>query len=180
MIGRCYNPDNASYPNYGACGVTVCTRWREAFDNFLADVGPRPAGTSLDRFPDRDGNYEPGNVRWATRLDQARNRDDVKLTYDKVNEVLGRLEHGESIESVAARLGVTRGLVSQITAGSIWSELPPYQGKRRRSRPDILTESQITEVLSRIDRGESRASVANIFGVSKSMIGSMYRRMKRQ
>lgn len=180
MITRCYNPDNASYPTYGAVGITVCMRWREAFENFLFDMGPRPPGRTLDRFPNRDGNYEPGNVRWATSLDQARNRDDVKLTADTANEILGRLEHGERAKSVAARLGVSLALVSLIKTGRVWSELPPFQGKFRRLRPAMLTGAQIKEIIKCVENGESRASIASRFGVSKSMIGSTYRKVSRK
>lgn len=64
---------------YGGAGVRVCERWRE-FNNFLADMGPRPsAAHSLDRYPDGRGNYEPGNVRWATSKEQNRNRRDNRL-----------------------------------------------------------------------------------------------------
>jgi hypothetical protein len=61
--------------NYGDRNITVCQRWRDSFENFFADVGPRPSPDhSIDRFPNNDGNYEPGNVRWATWAEQIRNR----------------------------------------------------------------------------------------------------------
>jgi hypothetical protein len=73
MIARCTNPKNKSYRHYGARGITACDRWRNSFGAFLADMGPRPAGTSLDRI-NNDGNYEPGNCRWATASAQNANR----------------------------------------------------------------------------------------------------------
>lgn len=75
MRRRCTNINQADFARYGAIGVTVCARWVESFDAFLADVGPRPSSIhSLDRFPNASGNYEPGNVRWATPREQALNR----------------------------------------------------------------------------------------------------------
>ena len=72
---RCHNPKSPSYFKYGARGIQVCEKWRASFETFFGDVGPRPSlDHSLDRFPDNDGNYEPGNVRWATRAQQARNQ----------------------------------------------------------------------------------------------------------
>jgi hypothetical protein len=73
MLSRCTNPNATAFPRYGGRGVAVCARW-EVFENFLADMGERPAGTTLDRFPNRAGNYEPDNCRWATPTEQARNR----------------------------------------------------------------------------------------------------------
>jgi hypothetical protein len=73
MIDRCHNPDAHNFRWYGATGVSVCERWRASFDDFVADVGERPKGMSLDRFPNKAGNYEPGNVRWATRVEQGNN-----------------------------------------------------------------------------------------------------------
>lgn len=73
MLTRCYNSNTKQYHWYGARGIAVCARWR-AFANFLSDMGERPAGKTLDRFPNNDGNYEPGNCRWATPKQQAANR----------------------------------------------------------------------------------------------------------
>jgi hypothetical protein len=72
MLGRCFSPSAGNYQYYGGRGITVCERWRD-FRNFLADMGPRPDGMSIDRV-DVNGNYEPGNCRWATAKDQHRNR----------------------------------------------------------------------------------------------------------
>ena len=73
MKGRCENPNDPSFFRYGACGIKVCARWRK-FENFYADMGPRPKGSTLDRYPDNDGDYKKTNCRWATPKQQATNR----------------------------------------------------------------------------------------------------------
>src|SRR3990167_2507751 len=75
MLQRCTNPKNAGYKYWGGRGIDVCVRWRgvDGFDAFLADMGERPDGLSIDRI-DNDGNYEPANCRWATPQEQRLNQ----------------------------------------------------------------------------------------------------------
>lgn len=77
MKDRCLNKKHEHYIDYGARGIRVCERWNK-FANFLADMGERPEGKSLDRI-NNDGNYEPGNCRWATLTEQAWNTRQTKL-----------------------------------------------------------------------------------------------------
>ena len=72
MRDRCCSPMHKAYPLYGGRGISVCARWME-YSNFLADMGPRPVGTSLDRI-DNDKGYEPSNCRWATVSEQQKNK----------------------------------------------------------------------------------------------------------
>lgn len=83
MNHRCCNQNDIAYRLYGGRGVSVCEQWRGpgGFERFIEHIGPRPSVEhSIDRFPNCNGNYEPGNVRWATQLQQSRNR--------RVNRVL--------------------------------------------------------------------------------------------
>lgn len=73
MRRRCYEPTFRNYKYWGGRGIKVCDRWK-LFENFLADMGERPEGHTLDRWPDKDGDYTPTNCRWATPAEQATNR----------------------------------------------------------------------------------------------------------
>jgi hypothetical protein len=73
MIKRCTNPNTWSWKHYGGRGITVCDRWRYSFENFLADMGEKPEGLTLDRINNELG-YSPENCRWATPAEQFRNR----------------------------------------------------------------------------------------------------------
>jgi hypothetical protein len=105
MKRRCQNPNEKFYPKYGGVGIKVCDRW-QSFENFFADMGAAPTDKhELDRYPDRSGNYEPGNVRWATRTENNRNRcSSVLLTFR------GRTQH---LVDWAKELGVHHQKISK-------------------------------------------------------------------
>jgi len=77
MIGRCYNPNDTSYPKYGGAGIIVCERWLK-FENFFADMGYRPDGMTLGRI-ENSKNYYPDNCRWETPTQQTRNRSNARV-----------------------------------------------------------------------------------------------------
>jgi hypothetical protein len=109
MRARCTDPKNQQFPNYGARGIKVCERWANSFENFLADMGERPSPKhSLDRFPNNDGDYEPGNCRWATQTEQIRNRrNTLHVTIGGITRTTG--EWAE-IAGISSRLIVGRFL----------------------------------------------------------------------
>ena len=119
MKRRCNNPNCKAYQWYGARGIKVCSEW-QTFQGFLAGVGERPTPKhQLDRHPDKNGNYEPGNVRWATSQQQQSNkRNNVLLTWQgktqtatewatelglPVERTLWRVNHGLPVEQVLAK-----------------------------------------------------------------------------
>lgn len=93
---RCENPKDAAWHHYGGRGISMCANWSESFAAFLADVGERPPGTTLDRI-ENDGGYEPGNVRWTDRTTQANN---TRLTR--------RDESGQPWSDLAVSNGIKR------------------------------------------------------------------------
>lgn len=108
MIQRCSDPNTIGWKNYGGRGIKVCERWL-SFENFLADMGERPEGKSLDRHPNQDGNYEPGNCRWATKKQQARNKTNNRLiVVDGISMTLA-----EACECYGVRPGLLRDRIER-------------------------------------------------------------------
>lgn len=122
MIQRCFNPNNKRFKGYGGRGITVCERWRK-FHDFYADMGERPSGLSIDRI-NNDGDYEPGNCRWATPKQQQNNlRTNAFIEFRgerlrkhewarrmgiSIGALFFRLQHGWSIERALTTPGPGR------------------------------------------------------------------------
>lgn len=116
-IERCHNPSNPGYPNYGGRGIVVCDRWRYGADGkagiecFFEDMGPRPdKNYSIDRI-DPNGNYDPGNCRWATTVEQARNKRTSKAVIRSDG-----VEFPTCIEA-AASVGLRPNTISSVCRG---------------------------------------------------------------
>jgi hypothetical protein len=127
MIGRCTNPRNVAWKDYGGRGIFVCDRWRD-FENFLADMKERPPGLTIERR-DNDKGYSPQNCVWVSRAEQARNRRSNRLA----------TLHGETlcVADWCDKLGVTRKMVySRLRRG--WSTeeaIVSRAGEKRKNTP---------------------------------------------
>lgn len=104
MRDRCGNPNNGAFDNYGARGIKVCERW-QLFENFIADMGERPAGTTLER-KDNAGHYEPGNCVWANAETQANNK--------RSNRFIEHEGRRLTLAQWARKLGLTRWRAARV------------------------------------------------------------------
>jgi hypothetical protein len=129
MKARTSNPKLKAAPRYIGKGITVCERWKK-FENFLADMGERPPGTTLDRFPNNRGNYEPGNCRWATISEQARNKPSVKLSFEIAVQIVLERMRGDMLTDIARRYSCTRTHVMYIFKGRVWKDALPEALRR--------------------------------------------------
>lgn len=126
MKQRCENPRVKAFKDYGARGIGVCARW-QAFENFLADMGTRPSPAhSIDRERN-DGNYEPGNCRWATKVVQSNNRrSSLRLTFNGETRTAAEWERhfGLKTGSVSTRLGKGWTLEEALMRGNSQGQRP--------------------------------------------------------
>lgn len=108
IVARCFRPTAEHYADYGGRGITMCDEWRESYQAFISYIGSRPSKIhSIDRHPNNDGNYEPGNVRWATKGEQARNtRRNIYVTFGDRTMVVSdwAKEKGIDVKRIYRRL----------------------------------------------------------------------------
>ena len=122
MLQRCNNPNSDNYKYWGARGIIVCGRWHK-FENFLEDIGEVPKGLTIER-KDNNGNYEPGNCKWATRREQVRNSRGCKLNPLRVKNIKECLMDGYlSHKTLGYIFGVTPGNISSIATGRTWADI---------------------------------------------------------
>lgn len=165
MLRRCHTSTSTSYAYYGGRGIRVCRRWRDSYETFLADVGRRPSSEhSLDRR-DNNGHYEPRNVRWATRSEQAQNKRTAHVI----------IWQGKSacLAEWSRRTGIPRGtLLLRLrhgwTVGRAFSTpvLTWSQAARRK-----LDEEKVDQIQSMLhSKSGTQRDIANVFGVDPSLI----------
>ena len=166
MKTRCLNPKAEAYKNHGARGITVCERWL-TFENFLADMGVRPEGTELERI-DNNGNYEPGNCRWATRKEQANNRrSNVLLTVNGKTQTAQAWadEFGLSLQALRHRMKVGWSLeeIQSTPVGDGYIAGESHPGSK-------LTETKVKDIRSRHAAGQTLQEIADAHGVSPQTV----------
>lgn len=142
MLTRCSNKNDKSYKNYGARGISVCERWHK-LANFIADMGPRPSRKhTIDRI-DNDGNYEPGNCRWATRLEQGSNkRTNRFLNIGGLRMTLTEASRRFSISEATVRQRLKRGWSEDeavLPLGTVTRFLPIGRGPTGKFAPKALS-----------------------------------------
>jgi hypothetical protein len=184
MKHRCANPRSGRYDRYGARGITVCQRWRESFESFYADMGSRPSPDhSIDRI-NNDGNYEPGNCRWATTAEQNRNRsDNVRLSFDGREMTASEWARELCINRRTLYLRLSTGwtienALTRPTEHRPWNGQPKSSWKRKsrtsESSPTVkLTREQVAIIREQLASGVSGKALAELFGVSNSAISSI-------
>ena len=172
MKQRCENAAHESYGRYGGRGITICARWRESFESFLEDMGPRPSKKhSIDRI-DNDGNYEPANCRWATTMEQKQNTSrNVFITFNgetlccadwsrrlgiSDDTICRRLKAGWPIERVLA-------IGKQVARGE-------NQGNSK------LTNDCVREMRRLKNEGSSNKAIAEKFGVHPAVVSLIVNR----
>lgn len=137
MRQRCGNPKKREWAHYGGRGIKVCDAWLHSFTAFLADVGPRPSSLhSLDRM-DVDGNYEPGNVRWATHQQQVENTRVARMvTIDGVTQTISAWERHHNLPRGTVRRREASGWS---LCEAIQTPAVPGQKKHMNVRRDFST-----------------------------------------
>lgn len=173
---RCMNPKNESWHRYGGRGISVCDRWRDSFENFLADMGRRPSNEhSIDRR-DNDGPYSPDNCRWETRGIQNNNKGTNVYV-----EFRGRRQ---TTSEWAREIGITLPALLFRLKSDEWSVTDALTVREKRKtrgskhKLSKLTIGQVERIRARRAAGELLSALASEYGVSESLISNIARGVK--
>ena len=187
---RCYNPNCRDYKYYGARGIRICDRWLESFDNYLADMGLRPDGMTLER-KDNDGDYTPENCVWATRATQSKNtRQNAFITYEGKTLTIADWEREKGFKqgTLKARLGTLGYSVDEafskdvkcggLLEGKEYAHLKDDSWRNTSAMHAVpkspsMSESEIVEIRILVAEGLSRSLVARAYGSTTTTISSV-------
>ena len=119
MKARCFNKNNSDYPNWGGRGISVCEDWL-IFENFLRDMGEKPAGYTIERL-DVNAGYSKSNCVWADRVTQGRNRTFNKIDNAGAKSLLRKREGGADYAALSQEFGLSISQVGRICRGEAWA-----------------------------------------------------------
>lgn len=174
MRDRCLSPKSTNYRHYGGRGISVCRRWlgRDGFWNFIADMGPRPSGHTLDRI-NVNGNYEPANCRWATVAQQNRNkRNSRRAVFDGATCSVAEKAVGASVSLAAVRKRLARGVPAEL------SVLMKRRGGFRWKPASSLDPEFAVRLVALVQAGLSYRHIAKSLEMPHGTIASSIRRAR--
>lgn len=176
MLSRCSNSKLRCYADYGGRGIVVCERWHD-FSVFLEDMGmPPTAEHSIDRI-DNNGNYEPGNCRWATNSEQSRNRSDNRyLEFDGQRKIVAdwAKDTGLSEHLISSRLDVLGWTVERALTEPPGTSLGGCPGESHHKAK--VTEDDVRAIRAARESGETAANLARKYGMQGAAISKICKR----
>lgn len=190
MRDRCSNPNAPNYAGYGGRGITVCDRWQKSFEDFLADMGPKPtAAHTIDR-KDVNGNYEPGNCQWSTPKEQGNNRRNsvfVELNGRSLTVAQWAVETGLSDSCIRRRVEAGMSAAEALTTPAVDSQFkpshtfdptaaidapPPNPNRGRESKYAPLADGTVWRLTYGVhyEKYESLRTSAHAYATSRAMV----------
>lgn len=159
MRMRCLSPKVKAYDSYGGRGIRICERW-DSFENFVADMGPRPEGMTLER-KDNDGNYEPANCVWASRTNQANNR--------RSNRIVEYAGERLTLAELSRKFGIPYGRLYMRLSRGVSIEQAVLK-ELERPKWFACSDQDALDMQGLVASGISRREVARRFGVSRTVV----------